>query len=259
MKNECIPCITREKWLEIAEGFLQRTQFPHCIGAIDGKHVRIIKPYHSGSLFHNYKNYFSIVLLAMADANYCFTFVDIGAYGKDSDSRVFQQSTLHAALREQRLEIPPTCRVPGCEGLIPYVIVGDEAFGLSNQIMRPYAGKGLLRKKRIFNYRLSRARRYMECTFGILANKWRIFHRPMDTSVEFSEDIVKACTVLHNYVRRRDGFQLTDTLSIPGLGNISTETEWHAGRGDAQRIRDALVTYFISDTGRVPWQDTYIL
>lgn len=47
----------------------------------------------------------------------------------------------------------------------------------------------------------------------------------MDTSVEFSEEIVKACTVLHNYVRRRDGFQLTDTLFIPGLEDISTETE----------------------------------
>jgi hypothetical protein len=43
----------------------------------------------------------------------------------------------------------------------------------------------------------------LKCTFGILSNKWRIFHRPLNVSVEFAEDIVKACTVLHNFLRVR--------------------------------------------------------
>jgi hypothetical protein len=72
-------------------------------------------------------------------------------------------------------------------------------------------------KKRTYNYRLSRARRYIECTFGILSNKWRIFHRPLNVSVEFAEDIVKACTVLHNFLRVRDGYKHEDALFYEGF------------------------------------------
>ncbi|KAJ8915528.1 hypothetical protein NQ315_012410 [Exocentrus adspersus] len=47
--------------------------------------------------------------------------------------------------------------------------------------------------------------RYIECTFGILANKWRIFHRPLNVDLDLAQDIIKACCVLHNFVRARDG------------------------------------------------------
>ena len=72
LKKKSFPDLTEDRWKEIAEGFQNRTQFPNCLGAIDGKHVRIRKPAMSGSLFYNYKNYYSIVLLAIADANYKF-------------------------------------------------------------------------------------------------------------------------------------------------------------------------------------------
>ena len=58
---------------------------------------------------------------------------------------------------------------------------------------------------------MSRARRIVECTVGILANKRRIFHRPIDVKPDFC-DIIKACCVLHNYVRKNDGIQFDDTL-----------------------------------------------
>jgi hypothetical protein len=45
----------------------------------------------------------------------------------------------------------------------------------------------------------------VECVFGILNNKWRIFQQPLNVSPEFLLDIVKACVVLHNYVRESDG------------------------------------------------------
>jgi len=79
-----MPEPTQEHWLKIAETFLSVTNFPNCIGAIDGKHIRIVKPAHSGSLYYNYKHFFSTVLLAICDANYCFIAVDIGDYGKNS-------------------------------------------------------------------------------------------------------------------------------------------------------------------------------
>jgi len=87
----------------------------------------------------------------------------------------------------------------------PYVFVADEAFGLHTNILRPFPGRGLNETRRIFNNRLSRARRTVECAFGVLANKWRVLHTPILVEPEFCDDIVKACCVLHNFVRKRDG------------------------------------------------------
>jgi len=67
--------------------------------------------------------------------------------------------------------------------------------------MKPYPGKQLDETQRIFNYRLSRARRTIENAFGILSAKWRIFRKPLRANVDLAEKIVKATVCLHNYLR----------------------------------------------------------
>jgi len=87
----------------------------------------------------------------------------------------------------------------------PFVLVGDEAFALSKHLLRPFPGRNLNDERRIFNYRLSRARQHIECTFGILSNKWRVFHSTnILVEPDFAILITKASCVLHNFVRRRD-------------------------------------------------------
>lgn len=248
--------LTKERWEEVAQGFEKYAHFPNCIGAIDGKHIRLIQPAHTGSLYYNYKSFFSTVLLAICDANYSFLYVDVGAYGKSSDAAVFHNSSLYKKLVENTLDIPEAKPISGTDMCMPHVIVGDEAFGIMDHLMRPYSGRHLTYMKKIFNYRLSRARRYIECTFGILANKWRIFHKPLNVNFTFAEDIIKACCILHNYVRVRDGYRYEDTLFEVPLESL---LEGNVPRGgmSANTARDKYAEYFITD-GRVHWQDSMI-
>lgn len=151
--NDNILKITQQLFEEIAAEFDKKANFPHCIGAVDGKHIRIRSPSNSGSLFFYYKGYNSIVLLAIVNSKYRFIYVDIGAYGKESDSTIFHDTKLFDLL------IPTSRPLPGFQKPVPFVFVGDEAFSISNNVMRPYSGKHLSVKQKVFNYRLSRARR----------------------------------------------------------------------------------------------------
>lgn len=81
-----IPHPTREQFTSIANEFYLKWNFPNVIGCLDGKHVRIRCPNKTGSLFYNYKDFFSIVLLALVDANYKFIAVDIGSFGREGDA-----------------------------------------------------------------------------------------------------------------------------------------------------------------------------
>ena len=255
LKNESIPQPTTERLMEIAEKFEENANFPNCFGSVDGKHVRVIKPQHSGSLCFNYKEYFSVVLMAVADSQYKFVYVDIGSYGKDSDPTVFSNSTFWKAIVSGELKLPESKHLPNDGGVtVPYVLVGDEAFGLHPNLMRPFGGKMLSVQKRVFNYRLTRARRFVECTFGILTNKWRIFHRPLNVSLDFATKIIQACCVLHNFVRDRDGYAFEDTLSVAGFQDCDAERQNQRGGLQATNIRQKFAEYFMSEQGSLPWQ-----
>jgi hypothetical protein len=64
----------------------------------------------------------------------------VGAYGKNSNGGIFQNSALGSALRNDNLNIPGDKALPGTDISMPYVIVGDEAFPLNKYLIRPYPG-----------------------------------------------------------------------------------------------------------------------
>lgn len=76
--------------------------FPHCLGAIDGKHIQLQAPIGSGSEYFNYKNTFSVVLMAVVDANYNFIYANVGCQGRISDGGVFRNTSFSKLLDENK-------------------------------------------------------------------------------------------------------------------------------------------------------------
>lgn len=138
----------------------------------------------------------------MCDADYCFTLVDIGAQGRNSDGGVFNNSLMGQLLREKRINIPEHMSISLDRPKLPHVLVADEAFPLTEFMMRPYPGKDLNSNRRIYNYRHSRARRCIENCFGIYASRWRIFRKPINCSLETVDGIIKSTVCLHNFLKK---------------------------------------------------------
>ena len=257
-------------WRDIAKVFQCRWHYPNCIGALDGKHVRIKKPDNAGSTFFNYKGFHSIVLMALVSGNYEFTFIDVGGEGHHSDGGIWRHCGLKYAIHKGTVNVPPSRILPGADVPTEYHIVGDDAFPLGPNLMKPYAKRNMTREERIFNYRLSRARRVSENAFGILATRFGIFKTEIDAHPDKVATCVAACCCLHNMLRRRCG-----RAYIPP-GSIDTEDanqqlvpgEWRRYTtltklkptdnkntpAFSKQQRNVLKEYFVSPAGEVPWQ-----
>nr|XP_047135232.1 putative nuclease HARBI1 [Hydra vulgaris] len=237
------------EWQNNIKEFDQNWNFPQCIGAIDGKHVRIEAPAKSGSSFYNYKGFYSMVLLAICDAKYCFT---MGYFNLPKIS-----------------EFDPK---------VPPVLNGDDIFSLKTWLMKPYPGKNLTVQQRVFNYRLSRACRTIENSFGILAARWRIYRSPIKAKPLKVEHIIKATVCLHNYLRLTNGAHYIPTGFVDSQSHsgIVIQEDWRKelqDQGclldfskstskrsvfDAIAIRNTYKDYFNLCEGSLSWQMDYV-
>jgi len=118
----------------------------------------------------------------------------------------FNATTFSRSLAHKNLIIPePICLSNNVnDQAVSFVILRYESFATWNLVFWPFSYRNLPVSQRVFNYPLSRTRRMIECKFGILANEWRIFHRATDTSLDFSEFIIKACCILHMFENMTD-------------------------------------------------------
>lgn len=181
------------------------------------------------------------------------------------------------ALEQKKLNIPQPAELPiddvnyeDWRPIIPYYFVGDDAFSLSEHLMKPYPNRGQSESQRTFTYRLSRARRVSENAFGILSTKFRVFLSTLCVKPENATNIVHAALALHNYL-------LCKCPNIYTPGSVDTQN----GEGDiidgdwwstvesciiqnsniagcnytrnAASVRDRLCEY-VNGPGQVPWQ-----
>ena len=271
--NECMETPdTQREWRKIESVFRKKWNLPHCLGAIDGKHVAVWCPPKTGSEYFNYKSYYSIVLMAVVDGNYRFLNINVGAKGSTSDGGVFQHIDFTQDMEGGLLDIPPAEALPGGDPNkpVPYFFVADEAFPLKTWIMKPVPRRNLTQAEAIYNYRISRARRDVENAFGILAARFRCLLRPMNIRPEKAISVVIVCCVLHNNLRSREfrgphirgliDAEDPDTHEVnPGLWRLETNMfplqNRRGAYGDppAKEVRGILMDY-VNGPGAVPWQ-----
>lgn len=111
-------------WKNISDDFSNLWNFPHCVGAVDGKHVLLQAPFNSGAEYLNYKSTYSIVLFVMVDANYNILFAD----AKGESRMEFKNSKLHDMIENNILQLPTPVPLQGRNKQLPYFILGDSAF-----------------------------------------------------------------------------------------------------------------------------------
>lgn len=174
------------------------------------------------------------------------------------------------ALLHGELPLPLDKCLPNSNQEFPFYFVGDAAFPLKQHLMRPYPGRLLDERRRIFNYRLSRARRVIENTFGILVVRWRILKTTIHALPTNCEKIVLACIALHNFIMcnskpnvycTRNFIDWEDEDGILHLGEWRQEADplqqAKFGSNNASRnaftLKDILTDYFINE-GAVPFQ-----
>lgn len=217
--------------------------------------------------------------MAACDAQYCFTYVNIGNFGRISDGGVFGATSLARNICEDDNFLPSDCQLEFSEKVAPYVFVSDEAFPLQRHLMRPFPGRFLEREKRIFNYRLSRARRCIENAFGILSARWRVLRTTMSLSPENASLVTMACCCLHNFLMKsempyasrvycpssfsdsplengiiNEGAARSED-SLPSISQQSIDGQsTHRQSSGGSEVRNILTDYF-NNEGSVPWQD----
>lgn len=197
----------------------------------------------------------------MVDADYCFKYIDVGADGRANDSTIFKQSQLNIALENNLLNWP-----------LDGVCVGDDAFPLRHNLLTPFSHRNLTLEERIFNYRLSRARRVSENAFGILVSRFRVLTHSISLAVDTTEFVVKAACALHNWLRKTsaksylppgslDYEDLNTGEIVPGswraevipLVNAETLYSNKNYKMEVKRIRNRYAKAFVNENA-VPWQ-----
>lgn len=211
-----------------------------------------------------------MVLMAVANANYELLYVNFGTNGRVSDGGVIDGTDFYHKLLRRDLNIPKANPRNG----LPYVFISDEAFALRDDFLKPYNVRVLDDQKRVFNYRLSRARRVVENVFGILVPRFGVLRSKINLQPQNIDAVVLACCVLHNFLRKNNPAMYTPTDSLdyedpttyevrdgfradePCVASLCVGQTRNPSQ-EAKHVRDKFMSYF-NNEGRVHWQERYV-
>ena len=166
-------------------------------------------------------------------------------------------------IRSGDFNFPTDKPLPGSDVTIPHVIIGDEAFRLTKNCMKPYPKNQASEdvEKTIFNYRLCRARRVSENAFALLSQSFRIFYSSIAVQPETTDDIITATCCLHNMLRDEHDNSTernNSHMDIPAHNMLPLARPGGYGDAEGFEVRNKLKSYFNSAEGAVEWQEDHI-
>ena len=86
---------------------------------------------------------------------------------------------------------------------LPYILIGDDAFALGENLLKLFSGNNLTKEQKLFNKKLSSARVKVENVFGILTARFRILLTTIALCLEKATTLVIACCYLHNFLKKK--------------------------------------------------------
>ena len=161
------------------------------VGAIDGCHIEILAPHDNPMAYYNRKKFYSLVLLAVCDANMQYTYTWAGNPGSSHDAAVLRLSSLFNS----------------AEGMVPpgFIILGDSAFPLLRWLVTPYRNFGnLTQVQRMFNRCHSKTRQVIERSFGLLKSRFRRLTKLHISDLTLAVNSILSGCVLHNICQQND-------------------------------------------------------
>ncbi|VDO18496.1 unnamed protein product [Heligmosomoides polygyrus] len=235
LHDAAFPRPTNRTWMAPLSGFRRSTiQLPWV--QLDGKHIAVVRPSESGSLYYNYKGYYSIVLLALLDADYRCIIYDLGATGRSSDAGVFSRSLM----KDHDDDFP---QPQGNMGKVPCHLLVDQGFRQTVRFIRPYS--------QVEASKDIKARRVVENFFGILANRFRILMREISGPSSVAWKITLAIMILHNLLVESVGAEVA--VQRFGFSDPIQEAEEPGVSGNvpysSKTTREALKEYFARRDG----------
>ena len=170
----------KEKMLDMDEP----CQFPCYWTAMDGCHTPLKCPdggFAACKEDHNFKNFYSVVLMGLVDAKYQYVWGDCGFLGNSHDSIILQSTKLWTDITEGEA-------IPSITWIVPK--------HPTDMVNKPF-NTVLMREQHYFNYQLSKARMVTKRAYGQL-EKMSIFTQKWESPLEFVPMATLACIVLHN-------------------------------------------------------------
>ena len=216
--------------------FYEVAGFPGVLGCIDGTHIPIIAPPGPQEpMFVNRKNFHSLNVQVICDANLVFLDVNAKWHGSHHDSYILAASEIHDRFEREEFG----------EGWL----LGDSGYSLKKWLMTPIENPTTVGEKK-YNKSLKKTRCLVERAIGVLKSRFRILdhsggylcYKPAKVA-----KIIITCCILHN-ICRRNGTPIideSDCSAPPVIGDDLTTTSPSSAAG--KRQQDRLVHFFTAN------------
>ncbi|XP_049522640.1 putative nuclease HARBI1 [Dermacentor silvarum] len=195
LEGQWLCMVRRNDMPDHVREFFAVTGFPQAVGALDGCHFPVSPPKEHATDYYNYKGWYSIILLALVDHRYRFRYIRVGSPGRCHDASVYADSELKNLVESAHFKTPHAI-IEGTS--VAPVILCDQAFPLTQNLMKPYANPQDGTPQQVFNYNLSRTRRIVENAFGRMKARFRFVAKRTECRLPNSRKAIRACCILHN-------------------------------------------------------------